>query len=119
MGHFRLLPTREKNVFFAHSTSSLPRVPASQETGRHHTKVGLCLDVLRGTWEPDPFLDHFFLIGSDPFCIAKRWYRTGSSPYVHSETSRHRLPTALKLDSKDSQLSGAYALPSLVVTRVL
>ena len=25
---------------------------------------GLCLEVLLGTWEPDPFLDHFLLIGN-------------------------------------------------------
>ena len=26
---------------------------------------GLCLEVLIGTWEPDPFLGDFFLIGND------------------------------------------------------
>ena len=32
----------------------------------------LCLEVFPGTWEPDPFLDDFFLIGNDLlFCNTK------------------------------------------------
>ena len=72
---------------------------------------GRCLEVSFGTWEPDPFLDYFLLIGNDVlFCIAKSRYRIGSGPHVPSETSRHRPPTALKLGSEDSRLSGTYAL---------
>ena len=69
----------------------LPLFLASQDTGHHLTwraygplswesslpslRVvgGLCLEVSLGTWEPDPFLDDFFLIGNDlQFCVAKK-----------------------------------------------
>ena len=70
----------------------------------------MCLEVSVGTWEPDPFLDHFFLIGNDVFLYLKKLAQNVSGPHVPSETSRHRPPTALKLGSDDSQLRGAYAL---------
>ena len=51
------------------------------------------------------------------FPIRKKRSRNGSGSHVSSETSRHSPPTALKLGSEDSQLSGAYeyALQSFVV----
>ena len=61
---------------------------------------GLCLEVSLGTWDFDPVLHDFFPIGNDLFWIA----------HVPSETPRHRPPTALKLASEDSTLSGAYTL---------
>ena len=67
--------------------------------------------VFLGTFEPNPFLDHVFVIRNDLlFCIAKCKYRPGSVSHIRSETSRHRPPTALKLGSEDTQLSGAYVL---------
>ena len=39
----------------------------------------------------------------------KKSSRNGSGSHVLGKTSRHRPPTALKLGSKDSQRSGAYA----------
>ena len=76
--------------------------------------VGLCLEVSPGTWEHDPFLDDFFIIGNDLlFCIAKKVdTELGQAPHVLSEVSRHRPPTALKLGSDARS-------PSLVVSRVL
>ena len=73
----------------------------------------MCHEVSLGTWEHDPLLHHFFLMGNDLlFCIAKSGYRTGSGPHVPSETSRHRPPTrtGLKLCREDSTFSGVYAL---------
>ena len=114
-GSFLSLPTQEKTCF-SHiplhrcCESSPHRTPVTTKLGRAHAPLsrdaslpslrvvgGRCLEVFPGTWEPDPFLDDFFLIGNDLlFCIAEGWYRTGSAPHAPSETSRQRPPTALK-----------------------
>ena len=69
-----------KNVLFAHSTSPLPRIFASQDTGRHQTwrayaplslessppglraVGGLCLEISLVAWGPDPVLYQLFAI---------------------------------------------------------
>ena len=57
---------------------------------------GLCFEVLLGTWESDPFLDDFVLIGNDVLsCIAKSLYRTGSDPHVPGERHRPLMPSTL------------------------
>ena len=128
-GSFLFDAYTRRNVLFAHSTSSLPRVLGSQGTGHDKTwRVyaplswessllslravgGLWLEVSPEAWEPDPFLVLFFSVENDLlFRIEKSSYITGSAPHVPSETSRHRPPTALKLGSEGSTLSGAYTL---------
>ena len=44
------------------------------------------------------------------FCIAERWYRTGSGFHIPRETSRHGLPTVLQPNREDSALSRTYTL---------
>ena len=140
MAFFLFAAYTRKNVFFANSTSPLPGVLASQDTGHHLTwracaplrwelrvlaamfegsrwsvSRGLAWNV--GAWPVSTWF--FFLVGIDLFCVAKSWYRTGSAPHAPSETSGHRPPITLKLGSEDSQLSGAYALQVWWWLRVL
>ena len=89
-GSFLFAAYTRKDVVFAHRTSPLPGVLASQDTGHHQiwrayaplswesslpsllAVRGLCLEVWLGTWD-DPFLEHVFMIGNDLlFCITKR-----------------------------------------------
>ena len=81
--------------------SSLPRL---------RDVIGLCLDVWLGAWGPDPVLYQLFAIQKRSFPIRKKTSRNGSGSHVPSKTPRYRLPTAFKLGSEDSQISGAYAL---------
>ena len=69
----------------------------------------VCLEVLLGAWEPDPFLLSFFCdtkqeVISDRKKNVQKYVRL----YVPSATSRYRPPTVLKLGGKDSKVSGAY-----------
>ena len=115
-------------MLFAHSTSPLPEVLASQDTGRHQTwrayaprsgesslpsltaVGGLCLEISLVTWGADPVLYQLFAIQNRrSFPIRKKKCRNWSGSHVPGKTSRRRPPTALKLGSEDSQLSGACA----------
>ena len=66
----------------------------------------VCLEISLGTWGPDPVLYQLFAIQNRrSFPIRKKkTSRNGSGSHVPSETSRHRPPTALELDSEHSRL---------------
>ena len=73
---------------------------------------GLCLEVSLGMWGTDPVLYQLFAIQnrrSSPIRKKKNSERV-QAPTSQARLPRHRPPTAVKLVSEDSQLSGAYAL---------
>ena len=81
---------------------------------------GPFLEVSLGTWGPDPVLYQLFAVQiRKSISDQKKLSRNRLGPHVPIKTSRHRPTTPLKRGSEDSQLSGAYALPTLAATRVL
>ena len=86
-------------MLFGHSTSPLPRVLTSQDTGHHQTwracaplsresslpslraVGGLCLEMSPGTWGPDPVLYQLFAIQNRrSFLIGKKYPEMGQAP---------------------------------------
>ena len=64
---------------------------------------GLRLEVLPGTWEPDPFVDNFFLIGNDLlFCIA-----TVSYTHLRAHETKANLVCRLLLEKKNAEIGQA------------
>ena len=126
MGHFCSLPTQERK-WFSHIALHRCRNSSPHETGSPSNLESVCSTKLRvfatqsqgRRWTVVRVLD--WDVGTRPICgwffFDRKWptcsvsqnilYRTGSGPHVPGETSRHRPPTALKLGSEDSQLSGA------------
>ena len=67
---------------------------------------GLGLEVSLGTWEPDPYLYHFFAIQNKREKMIENWVRL---PRLERDLET-QTTTALKRGSEDSPLSRAYTL---------
>ena len=112
-GFSRSFEQQRKNVLFAHGTSPLPRVLASQDTG-HRQTLRACAPlswVLAAMFEGRRWSVSRCRLGRGltQFCInflrfrreghfrsEKKSGRNGSGSHDPSETSRHTPPTALK-----------------------
>ena len=95
-----------------HWTAYALKIESSLPSLSFRAVGGLCLEISLGMWGPGPvsvstFCDTEQVVISDQ---KKYISRNGSGSHVPRETSTPRPPTALKLGSDDSQLSGAYAL---------
>ena len=132
------VPDSDNNVLFAHNTlkkrafrtqhftaATIPRLtghgsPPNLESvcsiklrvfgAKFEGRRWSCIEVSVGTWGPDPVLYKLCAIQNRSFPVRKKSSRNGSGSHVPGNTARHRPPTALKLGSEDSQLSGAYDL---------
>ena len=78
----------------------------------------LCLEVLPGAWEPDPFLDDFFLIGNDLLLFHKKSIQNWISPPRQNRCLETQTTYGTHTWRRGLSAYGSIRSPSLVTTRV-